>query len=56
MSAFLQQHAIRNVWCTPEQDRQAILKPVRYGKVRGVYERIVLGWDELQTPTRDKKK
>tara|TARA_B100001057_G_scaffold463613_1_gene517788 strand:+ start:29727 stop:32255 length:2529 start_codon:yes stop_codon:yes gene_type:complete len=53
VSAFLQQHAIRNVWCTPEQDRQAILKPVRYGKVRGVYERIVLGWDELQTPTRD---
>lgn len=53
MSDFLQQHAIANIWCTPEQDRQAIIKPVRYGKVRGVYERIKLGWDELETPTRE---
>ena len=53
MSDFLQQHAIANIWCTPDQDRQAIIKPVKYGKVRGVYERIKLGWDELQTPTRE---
>lgn len=53
MSEFLQQHAIRNVWCTPDQDRQAIIKPVRYGKVRGVYERIKIGWTELQVPTKE---
>lgn len=53
MSDFLQQHAIRNVWCTPDQDRQAIIKPVRYGKVRGVYQRIKIGWNELSTPTKE---
>lgn len=53
VSYFLQQHAIRNIWCTPEQDKQAIIKPVRYGKVRGVYERIKIGWDELKVPTTE---
>lgn len=51
MSDFLQQHAIQNVWCTPLQDQQAIIQPVPYGKVRGVYERIKLGWSEILTPT-----
>jgi hypothetical protein len=53
VSDFLQQHAMQHVWCTPEQDRQAIIKPVRYGKVRGVYERIKIGWSELKVPTTD---
>lgn len=44
---------MQNVWCTPDQDRQAIIKPVRYGKVRGVYQRIKIGWTELLVPTKE---
>lgn len=35
MSNLLRDHALKNVWCTPQQDNQYIIKPVRIGPAHG---------------------
>lgn len=35
MSTFLLDHALKNVWCTPEQDRQFIFKPAKVSPASG---------------------
>lgn len=36
MYQYVIDHAIRSVWCTPNQDRQSIVKPVRITPINGV--------------------
>ncbi len=40
MYDFLVDHALKNVWCTPEQDMQAIVQPKRISPVEGVFNKI----------------
>lgn len=54
MSEFLINHATSNIWCNPLQDRQAIIQPVRLGKIlNGRYSYVRLGHVDYQTPTKD---
>lgn len=50
MSDLLTRHALANVWCTPEQDRQFIFKPCRISSKFGVKSMITVGWQQLLLP------
>jgi len=43
-------HARANVWCTPRQDEQAILKLTRLTPDFGVLRRFALDWNSLDLP------
>lgn len=47
---FLRDHAIRNVWCSPEQDRSFILKPQRVTSNSGAMRSYRLMWDLIPLP------
>ncbi|MNU19631.1 hypothetical protein D3C71_78630 [compost metagenome] len=40
MYDFLVDHALKNVWCTPEQDMQAVVQPKRISPPEGVFNRV----------------
>lgn len=50
MSNFLIRHAIKNVWCTPDQDYQYIFKPARISRPRGVERELAVEWEYLRLP------
>lgn len=50
---FLQKHAYENVWCTPEQDRQAIVKPKRLTPVKGAWIDVRVQWRRLALPNKN---
>lgn len=50
MTDYLIQHAIANVWCTPEQDRQSAFKPVRLTKSMGTYRSININFTDILLP------
>lgn len=47
---FLLSHAYRNVWCTPEQDKQAILQLPRITPQNGVWTYFNYQWRKIQLP------
>jgi hypothetical protein len=47
---FLLNHAYRNVWCTPEQDKQAILQLPRITPQNGVWTYFNYQWRKVQLP------
>jgi hypothetical protein len=50
MFDFIKDHALRNVWCTPDQDNQLIIQPARlttYGGAKGSYKVI---WRNVPLP------
>jgi hypothetical protein len=47
---FLLNHAYRNVWCTPEQDKQAILQLARITPQNGVWTYFNYQWRKIQLP------
>lgn len=51
MNDVLISHAINNVWCTPNQDKQMMIKPVRLSPVRGSIRRQTVMWDQVYLPT-----
>ena len=53
MLNVLVDHAIDNVWCTPEQDNQVILKLARLTPVGGVFNRYKLHWDYIPLPEKN---
>lgn len=53
MKDFLVQHARSNVWCTPYQDRQALLQMSRVTPIGGVKGSMDFGWDRINMPTAD---
>ena len=50
MGDFLQRHAYQNVWCTPDQDKQAIFKPARLTRDNGTWSTITLVWRTHRLP------
>lgn len=50
MGDFLQTHAYANVWCTPNQDKQARLKPARLTPINGVWNRFTDMWRTVSLP------
>lgn len=47
---YLLNHAYRNVWCTPEQDKQAIIQPARVTPENGVWTYFNYQWRKIQLP------
>lgn len=50
MNDFLVQHALQNVWCSPYQDRQAVLEMNRLTPIGGVKDNMDLVWDRVAMP------
>lgn len=49
---FLLNHAYRNVWCTPEQDKQAIFQLPRVTPQNGVWTYFSYHWRKIMLPIR----
>lgn len=47
---FLTDHALKNVWCTPGQDRQYILQPDKVTPRHGALNNFRLVWSNLSLP------
>lgn len=50
MSDFLVNHALQNVWCSPDQDKQFIFQPARLSPRRGVERQTIVEWQTLTLP------
>jgi hypothetical protein len=50
MYDYLVDNALRNVWCAPTQDRQAILQPARLTPDGGVTNSVQIDWSEYELP------
>lgn len=55
MLSFLSNHAMKNAWCIPKQDTQAILKTVRVTDKYGVFNTFKLGWGVYSLPEKKKR-
>lgn len=49
-SNYLVDHAIDNVWCSPGQDFQVVVKPARLTNYRGLRKTAQVGWQEFNLP------
>ena len=50
MYDYLVNHALKNVWCTPDQDRQLILQPAKITVTNGVWNNVSLLWNVIKLP------
>lgn len=50
MDHYLVQHALKNVWCSPEQDRQYLLQPARLTGSNGARHFVSVEWDRHWLP------
>ena len=50
MFNFIVDHALANVWCTPDQDQQAIVKPARLTPDNGVWNWVDVLWRRYKLP------
>jgi plastocyanin len=48
---YLTEHAAKNVWCSPEQDYQYIVRPRRISPKAGVRNRTEVLWSTIPLPT-----
>lgn len=53
MKTYLVKHALKNVWCSPQQDRQAILDMSRMTPIGGSRSHINYAWEDIPLPTTD---
>ena len=49
---YLINHAVDNVWCTPGQDNQYVLKPSRVTNTGGAINTYQVNWDTIPLPDR----
>lgn len=47
---YLVDHAQKNVWCTPNQDHQAIIKPARLTPIGGAWNSCKVLWRHIDLP------
>ena len=52
---FLINHAYKNVWCAPEQDRQHILRPARITPKIGARGSVEVLWTRFNLPTEKER-
>lgn len=52
---YLLQHAYRNVWCTPDQDRQGILELAKITPQNGVFSYFTYQWRTIALPVKRKR-
>lgn len=52
MLDYLVKHAVDNVWCSPEQDRQAIIQPKRLSRRLGALSHQTVMWERVALPTK----
>lgn len=50
MVDYFVDHALKNVWCTPNQDLQSIVKPARLTPFGGVWNKVTVLWREHFLP------
>lgn len=50
MYDYLVDNALRNVWCAPTQDRQAILQPARLTPNGGIVNSVQIDWSQYRMP------
>jgi hypothetical protein len=50
MADYLVKQAIQNVWCTPEQDQQSIIKLGKITRYGGVYSKVDVMWRQYALP------
>lgn len=50
MYDFLIDHALKNVWCAPRQDTQAIVRPARLTPIGGVWNSVKIMWRSITLP------
>lgn len=51
MFDYIRNHALKNVWCSPDQDQQVIFKPARISRGAGAKNDIRVDWDLYNLPT-----
>lgn len=52
---YLIDHALKNVWCTPNQDMQSIIKPARLTPINGVWNTVDVLWRRHKLPVQGKR-
>jgi len=50
MSDYLVQQAVQNIWCTPTQDMQQIVKLAKITRYGGVYTKVAVMWRQYNLP------
>lgn len=50
MRNYLTEHALKNIWCEPVQDRQYIIQPARYTSGGGALNVASIGWVGVPLP------
>lgn len=50
MANYLVEHAIKNVWCSPDQDRQYIFKPARISRAEGNWNSLKVAMKQILLP------
>lgn len=50
MYDYIKDHALKNVWCTPDQDGQYIFKPKRLTPINGVSVNFKVMWRNIALP------
>lgn len=53
MFDYLIDHALKNVWCTPDQDLQTIVKPARITGASGVFNHVDVLWRSHTLPIKN---
>lgn len=52
MLDYLMRHAVDNVWCSPEQDRQSIIRLARISPDFGAISHQQVMWEDIKLPTK----
>lgn len=55
MYDYLIDHALKNVWCAPRQDMQAIVQPARITPPGGAWNTVRVLWREYKLPEKGKR-
>ncbi len=53
MYNYLIDQALKSIWCTPNQDKQAIVKPVRLTPAGGAWNSLPVLWDNIKLPQQN---
>lgn len=51
MSGIVRDHALKNIWCTPDQDRLIQVDPHRITVDGGAYKTVRVLWEHLTLPS-----